>query len=99
MYSHQYREARLFVRPLVRQYLDLEFNLTGANTQVVSAIAAELMSVGFTDCREIIKIIHRMVPHIRERRIGEIIDSYCGNNRLFHRWSINGGGHLVLLTQ
>jgi hypothetical protein len=99
MISHKYREAREFVRPLVDQYLDLELKLTGADTHVVSAIAAELMSEGFSERRRIIKIIHRMVPHITERRIVEIIEAYCGNNRLFHRWSVDDEGHLGLLTQ
>lgn len=99
MISHKYREAREFVRPLVDQYLDLELKLTGANTHVVSAIAAELMSEGFSERRRIIKIIHRMVPHMTEQRIGEILEAYCGTNKLFHRWSVDHEGHLALLTK
>lgn len=98
MYTHIYREARKTVRPLVDQYLDLELKLTGAKTDVVSAIAAELMAVGFTERRRIIKIIHCMVPHMSERRIDEILEAYCGTNKLFHRWSVDDEGHLGLLT-
>lgn len=86
------------MRPLVDQYLDLELKLTGATTDVVSAIAAELMAEGFSERRRIIKIIHRMVPHMSERRIGEILEAYCGTNKLFHRWSVDDEGHLGLLT-